>query len=135
MTASFPLKGGCLCRQIRYHITLPPIVQGICHCKTCQHAAGAESVGWAVNKDDGFAFVKGQPRLYNSSTGVERTFCGTCGSTLTYRKSPDTIDVTLATLDDPEALPPTSETWCEHRRSWNSLNPALAHYDQRTTSE
>jgi len=134
MTTSFPIAGGCLCGQIRYHITRPPIAQGICHCRTCQHAAGAESVGWAVNSNEGFAFVKGQPRVYHSSNGVERTFCENCGSTLTYRLSPDTIDVTLATLDNPEALPPTKETWCEARLSWNALNPALAHYAHRTTS-
>ena len=133
MTATFPLAGGCLCGQIRYQIRRIPNAAGICHCKSCRRAAGAESVAWAVNHADAFAFMEGQPRVFQSSEGVERTHCGDCGSTLTYRKSPDSIDVTLATLDDPESLQPTKETWCRDRVSWNALNDSLAHYDERTT--
>jgi hypothetical protein len=133
MTAGFPLEGGCLCGRIRYQIKRSPIATGICHCKSCRRAAGAESVAWAVNRSDAFAFVGIRPRLFQSSEGVERTFCGDCGTTLTYRSSPESIDVTLATLDEPELLPPTKETWCRDRLSWNPLNSALAHHDQRTT--
>jgi hypothetical protein len=132
MTATFLLAGGCLCGHIRYEIKQMPEATGICHCESCRRAAGAESVAWAVNNADAFAFTEGQPRIFRSSEGVERTFCGDCGSTLTYRSSPDSIDVTLATLDDPERLPPTKETWCEDRLSWNALNHDLTQYEQST---
>jgi hypothetical protein len=133
MTSSFPLAGGCLCGHVRYQIEQMPVAVGICHCVSCRRSAGAESVAWAVNDADAFSFTRGQPRTFHSSAGVQRTFCSDCGSTLTYRKATNLIDVTLGTLDDPELLQPTKETWCQDRVSWNALNASLAHYDQRTT--
>ena len=122
----FSLEGGCLCGDIRYRITEHPGASAICHCVSCRLAAGAESVGWVVCPQDGFTFLTGTPRTYQSSKGVQRTFCERCGSSLTYKKRPDWIDVTMATLDDPEEIPPTKEVWCESRISWNNQNPDLA---------
>ena len=134
MTAKLPIDGGCYCGRVRYRITQMPAATAICHCKSCRRIAGAESVGWAVNRTDGFAFTQGQPRVFRSSKGVERTFCDTCGTMLTYRRDArELVDVTLATLDDPEVLPPTKETWCQDRVSWNQLNATLAHHEQTST--
>jgi len=131
MTDRLPIAGGCYCGRIRYQIAQAPGATGICHCKSCRLTAGAESVGWAVNFTEDFAFTKGQPRAFRSSKNVERAFCGDCGTTLTYRRdSRNLVDVTLATLDDPEQLPPTQETWCQDRVSWNRLNDDLAHHEQ-----
>jgi hypothetical protein len=61
---------------------------------------------------------------------VVRTFCRKCGTPLTYQhdESPDTIDITAATLDRPEAFPPTREVWLEHRLPWVPLNANLEHF-------
>lgn len=74
--------------------------------------------------------VSGSPRSFRSSPHVVRTFCGTCGTPLTYQRddSPDTIDVTTATLDHPDRYPPAREIWIDHRIPWETLNPALRHY-------
>lgn len=124
------IEGGCLCRHVRYQISQAPEAAAICHCISCRLAAGAESVAWAVVPIDGFSCTGSELRRYQSSESVERTFCGRCGSTITYQQKPETIDVTLATLDDPESLPPTQEVWCESRLSWNAANPALVQHDQ-----
>jgi hypothetical protein len=52
------------------------------------------------------------------------------GSPLTYRhdSSPDTVDVTTATLDFPDRFAPTREIWLEHKLAWEQLNENLAHY-------
>lgn len=134
MNVTFPISGGCYCRQVRYRITRSPISTGICHCRSCRRIAGAESVGWAVNEADAFSVTSGQPRVFRSSDDVERTFCENCGTTLTYRRDTRSfVDVTLASLDDPELLPPAKETWCQDRISWNQLNDTLAHHEQGST--
>jgi hypothetical protein len=46
---------------------------------------------------------------------VLRTHCGSCGTPLTYADDDKTIDITIATLDDPEALVPGFETWLDPR--------------------
>ena len=121
----FEIEGGCFCGAIRYRISADSVSAGICHCVSCQRAVGAESVAWASFQASGFEFMDTEPRSYNSSKGVTRTFCPRCGTSLTYQSTSDTIDVTLASLDDPERLPPTKEIWAESRISWNALHGTL----------
>ena len=118
-----PVTGGCFCGQIRYSITAEPRSVGICHCVSCRRIAGAESVAWAVVSADGYSLTSGTPREFNSSTDVTRTHCANCGTSLTYQiAGRDFVDVTLGSLDDPEALTPTREVWCAEAVSWNALN-------------
>jgi len=62
--------------------------------------------------------------------GVTRTFCGKCGTPLTYQRDAErgTIDVTTVTLDAANDFAPTKEIWVEHKLVWESLNDALPHY-------
>ena len=122
--------GGCLCHAIRYRIAGLPIAQSLCHCRSCRLAAGAPSVAWIVVRRSDFMFVAGEPVRFRSSPSVVRTFCGRCGTPLTYQNddSPETIDVTTATLDLPEAFPPTREIWLEHKLAWTPVNENLQHF-------
>jgi hypothetical protein len=128
----FPLSGGCLCGRVRYRVVDKPESTSICHCRTCRRAAGAQSVAWAVVLRRNFELVEGVPTKYFSSKGVTRTFCASCGTTLTFEDCAETIDVTLASLDDPEKLTPTKEIWLEHRISWNPANPSLSGFSRGT---
>jgi hypothetical protein len=112
------LEGGCLCGALRYRLDRPPLEAAVCHCGTCRRAAGAPSVAWATVAAEGFAFVAGAPAAFASSTGVTRTHCAACGTSLTFQSGPESIDLTLASLDDPEAVPPSKEIWLSHRLSW-----------------
>lgn len=121
--------GGCLCGAIRYRITAPPEVTSLCHCRTCRLASGAPAVAWVVVLRTGLVFERGAPAVYRSSPDVERTFCGTCGTSLTYRRDGlKSIDVQTATLDDPDAFPPTREIWLEHQIAWMATDLGIATY-------
>lgn len=124
------IEGGCLCGAVRYRATAPPVSRSICHCRTCRRASGAPSVAWSSFHMDSFAFVAGTPLWYQSSPDVVRSFCGNCGTPLTYRHVEDmeTLDVTTATLDRPEQFPPTKEIWIEHKLPWQRLHEATRHY-------
>ena len=124
------LQGGCLCLSIRYRITGEPLARSSCHCRSCRLAAGAPSVAWITVKRGDFALISGDAVRFRSSPPVVRTFCGKCGTPLTYQHhdDPDTIDVTTATLDQPEAFPPTREVWLEDKLSWEPLNEHLQHF-------
>jgi hypothetical protein len=107
METTSELQGGCLCRSIRYRISRgAPIAQSSCHCRSCRLAAGAPSVAWITVKRSDFALIADAAR-YRSSTPVVRTFCGKCGTPpdLPARPDMETIDVTTATLDQPDAFP------------------------------
>jgi hypothetical protein len=126
---SIPARGGCLCGQIRYVITREPRVTTLCHCRSCRLATGAPVVAWVVLPLEGLAFEQGSPVAYRSSPTVERTFCGQCGTSLTYRRDGlDSIDIHTATLDAPDAFPPAREIWLEDKIGWMTDNPQISQY-------
>jgi len=127
--ASIAAPGGCLCGQIRYRIIGEPIATTYCHCRSCRLASGAPAVAWVVIAGDGLVIERGEPVAFRSSPDVERTFCGRCGTSLTYRKDHhSTIDVHTATLDDPDRFAPTREIWLEDKLAWMVSNDQMEHY-------
>ena len=130
------LTGGCLCGRTRYVLRKRPTETNTCFCRSCRLASGAGSVGWMTVERSSFALTGAEPTVFVSSPGVERTRCTTCGTPLTYAAETEpTIDVTLATLDEPNALAPTFQAWVDHRVSWAPLDHALPAYPEGSDGE
>jgi hypothetical protein len=127
-------QGGCLCSAIRFRISGEPAFSSVCHCATCRRAGAAPIVAWLTFDRGQIEILSGNPRTYRSSQGVVRQFCGTCGSQISYEsvERPTTIDITTASLDNPNLFPPTLEVWLEHRLSWLSADPTRAQYPRST---
>lgn len=125
-----PNEGGCLCGAVRYRAAGEAVATSLCHCRSCRLAAGAPSVAWAIFRAADFAYTAGAPVCFESSPGVVRTFCGRCGTSLTYEGDARNhlVDVTTISLDHPELFPPEREIWIEHQLSWETLNGSLPHY-------
>jgi hypothetical protein len=127
-------QGGCLCSAIRFRISGEPVFSSICHCATCRRASGAPTVAWLTFDRGQVRILTGLPRVFRSSHGVVRQFCGTCGSQLTYEtvSSPTTIDITTVSMDNPNQFPPTMEVWLEHRVPWQTANHSLTQFPRGT---
>jgi hypothetical protein len=134
---STAIEGGCLCGAVRYRVTGQSLARALCHCRSCRLASGAPSVAWTVFPARQFAIMLGEPNRYRSSPPVVRTFCGNCGTPLTYQHASrqDKIDVTTVTLDSPDDFPPTKEIWLEHKVAWERLNEGLEHYPRSSVPE
>lgn len=115
-------EGGCLCGAVRYVVGGEPEQVLVCHCPDCRRAAGAHAVAWLLLPKSAFRIAKGTPTPFESSSGVTRTFCSTCGTTLTWERNADPvrIDVTIGSLDDPEHFVPTKAVYRRHKLSWAS---------------
>ncbi len=53
----------------------------------------------------------------------------------TRSSRPHHVDITTATLDDPDLFPPNVEIWLEHRIGWETLDPDLPKRQQSSLNE
>lgn len=125
--APAPLRGGCYCGGVRYEVRGAPFHETLCHCADCRRITGAPAVAWFTAKRADFAMVAGTPTLFRSSPRAVRGFCPACGTPLTFaaEATPDEIDITTVSLDDPEALPPRDHTRAASRLSWDELSETI----------
>jgi len=130
-------EGGCLCGAVRYRVTGEAVARTLCHCVSCRRATGGASVGWAVFGKGDWQLLQGQLREYSSSPGIYWGSCAACSSLVGYRRDsrPDHYDITTATLDDPDAFPPTVEIWVGEKIGWEMLDPARPRKDRSTLNE
>ena len=119
-----------MCGAVRYRAGGKPQGSMVCHCRTCRGISGAPAVGWLSLARDKFAFTQGEPRRFKTSAHVWRTFCGECGTPLTYEPeaSPAELDVTTCSLDDPDRFPPTHHSWLSHDLKWVRFGDGLPTY-------
>ncbi|KAB0676560.1 GFA family protein [Aureimonas leprariae] len=111
--------GGCQCGRVRYEASGEPNQSDICECRMCQRASGGLVSGFAQFDAGKVRWLGAQPKPFRSSSVAERDFCPDCGTTLTYRHLPkSTVSVTLASLDDPDAIRPIHHNGIEGRASW-----------------
>lgn len=108
---------------MRFKATAEPSSRANCHCANCRRAVGAQAIAWITVKRSEFVFEKGTAKRYRTETGAWRTFCETCGTSLTYEHEsrPDEIDITTGGLDHPDEFPPTKDVFAEEKLPWVDL--------------
>jgi hypothetical protein len=119
------MTGSCLCGAVRYRIRAPLQEIHHCHCSRCRKAHGAAFSTYAGVAADSFAFSAGADRVrrYRSSPEVERSFCGTCGSNLTFRAdfAPDSLYVAVGSFDEDPGMRPQLHIFAGSKASWHDI--------------
>ena len=125
-------KGHCLCRAIEYEFEGKPLWVAHCHCESCRRATSsplATYVGVGVGQ---FRYLKGEVVSYQSSPGVWRYHCGTCGSPMAYTSDdrwPGEVHLYHGTLADPNALVPRGHVHCGEQLAWFDVADDLPRYE------
>ena len=111
--------GGCQCGAVRFAVYAEPGKIGLCHCRMWQKAvAGPFAVLAEVPWGD-FAWTRGTPAAFASSSRAARDFCAQCGTPLSYRHvGGPIIEVLTGAFDDPRQVAPTYEVGTESRLGW-----------------
>jgi hypothetical protein len=113
------LTGGCQCGAVRYALMAEPFNPHICHCRMCQKAFGSAFAPFASVKLDQIRWTRGEPTIFKTSEPVERGFCNTCGTPLTFRfVETDRISISLGSLDHPERVRPARQFGAESMLPW-----------------
>ncbi|HWD57611.1 MAG TPA: GFA family protein [Stellaceae bacterium] len=127
------LQGGCLCGKVRYSGEAEPIFAGVCHCTSCQKSSGTA-----------FSTVVAVPKPAISVTGTVSTFegrgdtgnatykrfCPDCGTAVQIEAAvmPDVVMITVGTLDDPGAVQPALQIYCDSAQSWALLEGGIQRF-------
>ncbi len=119
------LTGRCLCGAIHYRVSGQPLAVDHCHCESCRKASGAAFVTWFTVRAFDVVWHGDKLRWFAAAVGVERGFCGHCGSTMAYRHDaePEEMDITAASLDHPESITPEHHVCFAERLPW--VEPAM----------
>jgi hypothetical protein len=120
-------EGGCHCGALRYRVRGPLSDVAHCHCSVCRRVSGGLLVTWATLSCADFQWLSGTPQCYDSSPSCVRYFCSRCGAhvALATDLSPETIDITITTLDQPEVARPRRHIWTSSRLPWLHLDEQL----------
>ncbi|WP_315741471.1 MULTISPECIES: GFA family protein [unclassified Bradyrhizobium] len=127
------LTGGCQCGAVRFAFKTTPGKVSICHCRMCQKAAGAPFASFAEIDREHFAWTRGQPAAFRSSTIAERFFCPACGTPLGFgRIDGPRIEIMTGSFDRPDRVVPTRQYGTESRLGWVV---AIANLPSQTTMQ
>jgi hypothetical protein len=129
------IEGHCTCGFIRYQADGPLSDETNCHCSICRRTSAAPFVAWATVPKAGFRVLVGEPASFRSSEIGTRTFCPRCGTPLTFcsDQSPDELDLTICSLDEPDEVRPKDHTWVSSKLSWVDLDDALPKFQRART--
>ena len=113
------LTGGCQCGAIRFAITAAPSKVSICHCRMCQKASGAPFASLAEIDKEQFAWTRGRPASFQSSSIAMRDFCAACGTPLSFHRiDGERIEIMTGSFDRPDRVVPTRQYGSESRLGW-----------------
>ena len=113
------LTGGCQCGAVRFALSAAPVKISICHCRMCQKASGAPFASFADIERGDFAWTRGKPAAFRSSSIAERDYCAGCGTPLSFRRvDGPKIEIMTGAFDRPDMLVPTLQYGTESRLGW-----------------
>ena len=126
--------GSCLCGAVRYEVRGELGAIGVCHCKRCQKSNGSAFNAVAAVRTQDFHLQSGADKLieYQSSPGLQRVFCGACGSPLYGRREaqPEVLRLRLGTLDTAVGSKPTAHIFVADKADWYEIHDDAPQYAQ-----
>ena len=126
-------RGSCLCGRVRYRVRTVERRISHCHCSMCRKQHGAVAGTYAGAAWDDFEWTAGEEQVarYESSPGIERTFCRHCGSSLQFVDRSDARRFALAigTLDDDPGPLEAVHIYVASRAPWHEIRDDLPQHD------
>lgn len=129
-------NGSCMCGNISYETAeIGPSVTK-CHCKLCQKSSGSAYGDYTISPIDSFKWTQGEQLLarYESSPGVFRSFCPTCGTHMPSAHPPmGIVFIHPGTLDSDEQLVESTHMFLRSKATWHEQRKGLKEYAEYPT--
>lgn len=120
-----PLNGRCGCGAVRFEVTAPLVASAYCHCTRCQHRSGTAAQASAKVVEGSVSVSAGEDRLRGwwPGDGLEKVFCGDCGSAVFARDrtSGDIVIVRLGAIEGDPGTRPSARQFVAYAASWEPI--------------
>jgi hypothetical protein len=125
-------RGGCRCGAVEVRAVGSPEVVLYCHCRDCRRSSGAPVSLFAGYRAGQVELPGGWPKDYESSPGIHRSFCGRCGTPISFEdeKLPGEVYLPVGVFDDPEAFEPEKHDWVSRRLRWFDVADGLTRHEE-----
>jgi hypothetical protein len=123
--------GSCLCGAVRYELRGPFSHMAHCHCSICRKHHGAPFVTWVVAPPDGLRMLGGEAQIgrYDSSPGLHRPWCLTCGSVLpTPMPEQGMVVAPAGNLEGDLGIVPSMHMFAASKAPWYQITDNLPQY-------
>lgn len=120
-----PLNGRCGCDAVRFEVTAPLVASAYCHCTRCQHRSGTAAQASAKVVEGSVSVSAGEDRLRGwwPGDGLEKVFCGDCGSAVFARDrtSGDIVIVLVGAIEGDPGTRPSARQFVAYAASWEPI--------------
>ena len=127
--------GGCLCGGYRYRVAGPFAGVQFCHCGQCRKAQGGAFAANIPVAESDVEILQGEDllKVFESSPGKERVFCGRCGSSAFSRTTarPGFVRIRAGTLDAPAKPPLAFHFFVDSKADWWDFDAHIPRYGER----
>jgi hypothetical protein len=102
-----------------------------CHCSVCRKLHGTGFSTNCMTEADGFRWQSGKDSFssYESSPGVTRSFCSSCGSSLPGRPWRGNVVMPAGCLDDDPGFRPERHIFVASKAPWETITDDLPRFD------
>jgi len=131
------ISGRCLCGAISFEVDADPQSVTFCHCESCRRHSGSPAAAFIGVPKAVVSWCGPERASYRSSPEVIRSFCGRCGSSLTYEHdaSPERTALYVGSLDDPSRYTVGKHVHYGERVTWFDTIDSAPRYRAGSNSE
>src|SRR5262249_24486706 len=123
-------RGKCLCGVVSFEFSGAENWRAHCHCESCRRNTSSPFTTWFGVPNEAFSFTRKMPKVYASSPGARRMFCGDCGTPIAFEhdKFPHEIHLYAASLENPKDFQPDFHVYWNERLPWLHWSDGLPKY-------
>lgn len=135
--SKLPMTGRCRCGEVKFEITIGPLMTAACHCTGCQRMSGSAYSLTAMIPVDGFSVTEGDTVVGGlKGPQLHHHFCPSCMTWMFTRIEgvEAFVNVRPTLLEDPRWFSPFIETMTAEKLDW-AITPARHRFEGFPTME
>ena len=134
-TSGDAAQGSCLCGDVAYEITGPPLRMYYCHCSRCRNARSAAHAANVFYKADGFRWVRGADQVQDYQLPEAQyfgtAFCRRCGSAVPrVSVERDVASVPAGSLDNDPGIRASAHIFVASKAPWDHITGMIPQFPE-----